>query len=116
MGDVDRVLKWMDEAVVYQLTGTHPFSRRTQGAQAMRDLIAEVQDHFADSSLRYHIERLIDCGSTVVSTYRGTGCLANGNAYNNEYSVIWDFKGDKVFHITDFFDSYHVSQAMLGGR
>lgn len=116
VGDADGVVKWMGDDVVYHLTGSHPFSRRTQGADTMRDLVTEVRGHFADDSLRYHVDRIIVSGTTVVSTFKGTGNLANGNIYNNDYCMIWDFEGDKVVHITDFFDSYHVHQAMLAGK
>jgi ketosteroid isomerase-like protein len=116
IGDADRVVRWMGDDVVYHLTGSHPFSRRTQGAETMRDLVTEVREHFADDSLRYHIDRIIVCGMTVVSTFKGTGRLTNGNVYDNDYCMIWDFEGDKVVHITDFFDSYHVHQSMLAGQ
>ena len=110
VGDRARYQPVLADNLTYHLTGSHPFSGKVEGKEALLGMIGQVRGFFADDSLRYTVDRIIVSGNTVVSTYQGTGKMPSGNEYKNDYCTIWDFEGNKIVRITEFFDSYHVAQ------
>lgn len=110
VGDRDHYQSVLGDNVSYQLTGSHPLSRRVEGKEPLLGMMEQVRGFFAEDSLRYTIDRIIVSENTVVSTFKGTGKLKNGKEYKNDYCVIWDFDGSKIVRITEFFDSFHVVQ------
>ena len=102
----------MADDVVYHLTGSHRFAGAYRGKEMILGLLDGVRSNFGADGLHYEIDRVMEIGDTVVATFKGSGTLANGRAYSNDYCAIWDFDGDRLIKITEFFDSHHVCEVM----
>ena len=111
-GDYEPLKSAMADDVVYHLTGSHRFAGVYRGKEMILGLLDGVRSSFDASGLRYAPDRVIDVGDTVVATFKGSGTLANGRVYSNDYCAIWDFSGDRLIKITEFFDSHHVCEVM----
>lgn len=112
-GDLDGFAKVIGDDIVYELTGAHPLSGAVRGKDNVLAMIRSVRGAFVPEGPAYIVDRVIECGGTVVSIFRGRGALKNGNAYDNAYCAIWDFEDGKVARITEFFDSHHAVSVFL---
>ena len=111
-GNFEKFGDLLAEDIVYHLTGQHQFSGKYEGRQSLLNLLAGVTSTFRDG-IDYTINRAIAADNTVITTFTGNGTTLNGKSYRNEYCSIWDFDGDgQIIHITEFFDSHHVTSVI----
>src|ERR1019366_2822237 len=84
------------------------------GEKKWRDVIIEeflgpVRGLFEDGVPKVKIDRMICQGSFVAAETRGLGRLKNGKEYRNAYAFVIEIKGEKVFSLHEYMDSYYVS-------
>ena len=103
---------YLADDAVYHLTGSHRLAGQFKGRKALLELLGGVLSTFDKHGIRYEVDRVLEIGETVVTTFKGLGKLANGKDYCNDYCAIWDFKDGKVVKITEYLDSDHVYRTM----
>lgn len=111
-GEVDRLYISLADDFVQHITGGHRFSGLYQGRDTLLELLKGVRSNFDEQGMVYEVGRVLEAGEAVVVTFSVTGKLKNGTDYSNDYCEIWDFRGNEVIRITEFFDSDHVCRAM----
>jgi ketosteroid isomerase-like protein len=84
------------------------------GEKKGRDVIIDeflgpVRGLFEDGDPKVKIDRMICQGSFVAAETRGLGRLKNGKEYRNAYAFVIEIKGEKVFSLHEYMDSYYVS-------
>ncbi len=111
-GEVDLLYASLADDFVQHITGGHRYSGLYQGRDTLLELLKGVRSNFDEQGLVYEVSRVLEAGDAVVVTFTGKGKLKGGADYRNDYCEIWDFRGNEVVRITEFFDSDYVCRAM----
>ena len=110
-GNLERLRALFHEQATWTIMGTGmPGAGKVKGRHAIIDeFLAPVRGQFVPGDPKIHIDRVISKGPVVAVEARGHGRLTNGKEYNNRYAFVIELKGDNVFALKEYMDSYHVS-------
>ena len=110
-GNLERLRPLFHEQATWTIMGTGiPGAGERKGRHAIIDeFLGPVRGMFVPGDPKIHIDRVISKGPVVAVEARGLGRLTNGKEYNNRYAFMIEVKGDKVFALKEYMDSYHVS-------
>jgi ketosteroid isomerase-like protein len=91
--------------VVMRVTGQYSWSRSFTGKEAvMRDLYAYVRSLVEPGSRTLPLHIFAD-GDHVIVEARGAMTTRAGQAYNNEYCLIYRFSGGRIVEMREYCDS-----------
>ncbi|HXQ27032.1 MAG TPA: nuclear transport factor 2 family protein [Candidatus Acidoferrales bacterium] len=110
-GNLERLRALLHEDATWTVMGTGiPGAGEKKGRHAIIDeFLGPARGMFVPGDPKIHLDRVISKGPVVAVEARGLGRFKNGKEYNNRYAFMVEVKGDKVFALKEYMDSYHVS-------
>src|SRR5262245_22056517 len=81
---------------VWRLAGHSSWSRRFEGQEAIRQQLIKPLFALFATQYRSQVVNLIAEGDFVVAEVRGDVQTKRGGRYNNEYCIVFKFRGDKI--------------------
>ncbi len=112
-GDVPAVLAAMDPKIEWNEAEHVTFwpGHAFVGPDAVtQGVFARIPETFGDT-FRIEIDRLLDCGSTVVMQGRYQGVVqATGKDLDAQVTHIWDVEGDKVVRFQQYTDTWQFAE------
>ncbi|MDE8651040.1 nuclear transport factor 2 family protein [Novosphingobium album (ex Liu et al. 2023)] len=64
-------------------------------------------------TLRYDVKALIVEGDRAAAQVRGSGTLASGERYENDYAHLFDLRDGRIARIAEFFDPAPVNEKIM---
>ncbi len=111
-GDARLFLDSLDEAAVWRMIGTTPWSGVYAGKPAIRrDLLAPLFAQFADQ-YRNVADAIVAEGDTVVVECRGKVTTKTGQRYDNTYCWVCRLADGKIVSLTEYMDTQLVATAL----
>jgi len=111
-GDARPFLDSLDEASVWRMPGTTPWSGVYTGKTAIRrDLLTPLFAQFADQYLNT-ADAIIADGDTVVVECRGKVATKAGQRYDNTYCWVLRLRNGKIASLTEYMDTQLVTTAL----
>ena len=111
-GDARLFLDSLDEAAVWRMIGTTPWSGVYAGKAAIRrDLLAPLFAQFADQYLNV-ADAIIAEGDTVVVECWGKVTTKAGQRYDNTYCWVCRLADGKIVSLTEYMDTQLVATAL----
>ncbi|CAN7460835.1 nuclear transport factor 2 family protein [Caulobacter sp. LjRoot300] len=111
-GDARLFLDSLDEATVWRMIGTTPWSGVYAGKAAIRrDLLTPLFAQFADQYLNV-ADAIIAEGDTVVVECRGKVATKTGQRYDNTYCWVCRLADGKIVSLTEYMDTQLVATAL----
>ena len=113
LGDTSVFAASVGDDYVWQIAGQSSWSKRFEGAAAVRDgLLGPLFSRFAS---RYTAEviSIVGEGDVVVAEVRGRALTHEGRRYDNEYCFVFRFSDGKIASITEYGDT-DLEERVLG--
>lgn len=111
-GDARLFLDSLDEAAVWRMIGTTPWSGVYAGKAAIRrDLLTPLFAQFADQYLNV-ADAIVAEGDTVVVECRGKVTTKTGRRYDNTYCWVCRLGDGKIVSLTEYMDTQLVATAL----
>ncbi len=103
-GDAGAMLEHYTEDMVLELPYGDPPGKRIEGRAAARDYLGAAFEVFRFELRITDVHELAD-PSVLVLEYESSGrMLTTGAPYGNRYIGIYRFDGDRIRHVTEFYD------------
>ena len=92
---------------VYNVSGHSPISGQCDFATLMRDVLPQVFGRLDIAKFKFAIKQKIVCQdeNRVVGMMEADGPGTNGKRYDQRYMHMFEFKGDKISQVWEFFDT-----------
>jgi uncharacterized protein len=104
-GDGAPFVAAMDEDFSWTIAGVSPWSRRWAGREVVRQqLLRPLFQRFA-TRYRSHAQRFIADGDHVVVQCRGEVQTHAGDAYDNDYCMVFRLQGGRLKEVTEYMDT-----------
>ena len=98
---------------VWRVTGQASWSRRCEGRDAvLRDLVRPLFARFA-GAYRSKLLSVIAEGDVVVAEVKGDATTKEGKRYDNDYCLVFRFRGDKIAELVEYADT-DLEERVLG--
>jgi ketosteroid isomerase-like protein len=111
-GDARLFLDSLDEATVWRMIGTTPWSGVYTGKAAIRrDLLTPLFAQFADQYVNV-ADTIVAEGDTVVVECRGKVTTKTGKRYDNTYCWVCRLADGKIASLTEYMDTQLVAEAL----
>jgi uncharacterized protein len=105
VGDGAPFVAAMDEDFSWTIAGVSPWSRRWSGRDVVRQqLLQPLFQRFA-TRYRSHAQRFIADGDHVVVQCRGEVRTHAGDAYDNDYCMVFRVQGGRLKEVTEYMDT-----------
>lgn len=98
---------------VWRLPGHSSWSRRFEGQDAIRQDLLRPLFALFETGYRARAINLIAEGDFVVAEIRGDVTTKRGERYNNEYCIVFRFRGDKICEVVEYCDT-DLAERVLG--
>jgi len=105
-GDYDKAFSVVDDAVVWWVPGTLPFSGEKTKAQYM-GIVRQIQNGFPNG-FALNVKTMIAEGAKVAAEVESKGVHANGKTYNNKYHFLFEVQGGKITRVKEYMDTLHL--------
>jgi hypothetical protein len=98
---------------VWRVTGQASWSRRVEGRDAvLRDLLRPLFARFA-GTYRSKLLSVVAEGDVVVAEVKGDVMTKEGKRYDNDYCLVFRFRGDKIAELVEYADT-DLEERVLG--
>ena len=97
---------------VWRLAGHSSWSRRFEGQDAISARL--LKPLFALFGTRYRAQavNLVAEGDFVVAEVRGDVLTKSGERYNNEYCIVFRFRGNKIAELVEYCDTDLIERVL----
>lgn len=112
VGDGSLFIEHLADDVRMIITGQYSWSQTLQGKEAVLGLYAYVRS-VTQGGLHTHAYNFIADGDTVVVEAKGAMTAIGGEAYHNDYCLIYKLKNNKIIEIKEYQDS-NLCERVLG--
>lgn len=111
-GDTSVFAKACHPDYVWRFPGHYSWAKRFEGQENIqRKLIAPLYALFA-TKYKSHAINIIGEGDSVVAEVRGDVMTKTGQRYNNEYCLIFKFKGSKIIEVVEYCDTDLIERVL----
>jgi uncharacterized protein len=97
---------------VWRLAGHSSWSRRFEGQEAIRQQLIKPLFALFATQYRSQVVNLIAEGDFVVAEVRGDVQTKRGGRYNNEYCIVFKFRGDKIAELVEYCDTDLIERVL----
>jgi uncharacterized protein len=94
------------------LTGHSIWSRRFEGQDAIRACLLKPLFALFATQYRSRAENLIAEGDFVIAVARGDVLTKRGERYDNEYCIVFRFRGNKIAEIVEYCDTDLIERVL----
>lgn len=107
-GDYDLAFQAVDEAVVWWVPGTLPFSGDKTKSQYMA-IARSIQKGFP-TGFKLTVVGSMAEGDKVAAEVESSGTHVNGRLYRNKYHFLFQLRDEKIVHVKEYMDTLHLAQ------
>jgi uncharacterized protein len=97
---------------VWRLTGYSSWSRRLEGQDAIRTRLLKPLFALFATQYRASAVNLVAEGDFVVAEVRGDVLTKRGERYDNEYCIVFRFRGNKIAEIVEYCDTDLIERVL----
>ncbi len=108
-GDTETFLGHFTDSMRFWMVGSHGFSGAVEGKSAFVELVGRVAAGLSEM-ITLEIQNFLPAGEWVVVESRGTAKMTSGEAYDNQYCMLWRVKGGKIVEFKEYNDSQMVAE------
>ena len=114
--ELDAALSLMAEDMSWFSHGLMPqgLSGQRQGKEAAAKYLEKLSRAFVNRTRDIAIHHLYREGDVVICEARVRGRLRNGNLYENDYGLVFDFLNGKIQAVREYFNSAIAAEAFAG--
>ena len=69
----------------------------------------------ADQPLSQELTRLVADGDTAVAEWTSRATTTTGEAYENEYAVVFQVRGQEIVAVREYFDTEYARRVLFDG-
>jgi len=116
-GDVAALRESFAPDATWSLRGGLPVSGTWTGPDAIIDgfLAAMMARLDADQPLSQELTRLVADGDTAVAEWTSRATTTTGEAYENEYAVVFQVRGQEIVAVREYFDTEYARRVFFDG-
>ena len=116
-GDVAALRESFAPDATWSLRGGLPVSGTWTGPDAIIDgfLAAMMARLDADQPLSQELTRLVADGDTAVAEWTSRATTTTGDAYENEYAVVFQVRGQEIVAVREYFDTEYARRVLFDG-
>lgn len=115
-GDVEAFLADVTDDFAFTLAGHPPGGNTLQGKRPMIDFLKELfGSRLERGAIAMSSENMIAEGPFVVEQAIGRATTVEGEAYDNAYCRVWNFRGDKIAELTEYMDTELARRCLWSG-
>lgn len=115
-GDVEGFLADATEDFAFSLAGQPPGGNTLEGKQLLIEFLTELfGSRLEGGAIVMTPENMIAEGSFVVEQARGRATTVEGEAYDNVYCRVWQFREGKIAALTEFMDTELARRCLWSG-
>ncbi len=116
-GDVAALRESFAPDATWSLRGGLPVSGTWTGPDAIIDgfLAAMMARLDADQPLSQELTRLVADGDTAVAEWTSRATTTTGEAYENEYAVVFQVRGQEIVAVREYFDTEYAGRVLFDG-
>jgi len=116
-GDVAALRESFAPDATWSLRGGLPVSGTWTGPDAIIDgfLAAMMARLDADQPLSQELTRLVADGDTAVAEWTSRATTTTGEAYENEYAVVFQVRGQQIVAVREYFDTEYARLVLFDG-
>jgi uncharacterized protein len=116
-GDVAALRESFAPDATWSLRGGLPVSGTWTGPDAIIDgfLAAMMARLDADQPLSQELTRLVADGDTAVAEWTSRATTTTGEAYENEYAVVFQVRGQEIVAVREYFDTEYARRVLFDG-
>ena len=114
--DMDLFVRIQHEDVVYNISGHTPISGQVRGMKALLDdILPQVFPALQLDGFRFSKKWKIVCADDrrAVCFMEADGLGKNGKRYDQRYVQMFEFRGDKISGVWEFFDTALANEVMF---
>lgn len=115
-GDMDLFVGIHHADVVYNISGHTPISGQVRGMKALlEDILPQVFPALQMDSFQFSKKWKIVCADDrrIVCMMEADGLGTNGTRYDQRYVHMFEFRGDKISAVWEFFDTALANAVMF---
>ena len=115
-GDMDLFVGIHHADVVYNISGHTPISGQVRGMKALlEDILPQVFPALQMDSFQFSKKWKIVCADDrrIVCMMEADGLGTNGTRYDQRYVHMFEFRGDKISGVWEFFDTALANAVMF---
>jgi len=111
-GDLTAFSAAVHPGYVWRLAGHSSWSRRFEGQDAIRARLLKPLFAQFGSQYRAQAVNLVAEGDFVVAEARGDVLTKRGERYNNEYCMVFRFRGNKIAEVVEYCDTDLIERVL----
>ena len=97
---------------IWRLAGHSSWSKRFSGHDEVRNKLLTPLFALFATEYRAHAINLVAEGDDVVAEVRGDVQTRSGQLYNNEYCLVFKFRGDKIAELVEYCDTDLIERVL----
>lgn len=97
---------------VWRLAGHSSWSKRFSGQDEVRSKLLTPLFALFATGYRAHAVNLVAEGDFVVAEIRGDVHTKTGQRYNNEYCIVFKFRGDEIAELVEYCDTDLIERVL----
>ena len=97
---------------VWRLAGHSSWSKRFSGQDEVRNKLLTPLFALFANEYRAHAINLVAEGDFVAAEIRGDVQTKSGQRYNNEYCLVFKFRGDKIAELVEYCDTDLIERVL----
>jgi uncharacterized protein len=97
---------------IWRLAGHSSWSRRFEGQDAIRARLLKPLFALFATQYRARAVNLIAEGNFVVAEVRGDVLTKRGERYDNEYCIVFKFRGNKIAELVEYCDTDLIERVL----
>jgi ketosteroid isomerase-like protein len=116
-GDLDALRASFAPDATWWLRGDLPVSGTWTGPGEILDTFLAAMVSRLDSSqpLTQELKRMVAEGDTVVAEWTSRATTRDGQAYENDYAVVFVVRDGKIAAVREYFDTAYAQRVLFGG-
>ncbi|WP_341703054.1 nuclear transport factor 2 family protein [Ferrovibrio sp.] len=97
---------------VWRLAGHASWSQRFEGQEAVRSRLLKPLFALFATQYRAQAVNIVAEGDFVVAEVRGDVMTRRGDRYNNEYCLVFRFRGDRIAELVEYCDTDLIERVL----
>jgi ketosteroid isomerase-like protein len=97
---------------IWRLAGHSSWSRRFEGQDAIRARLLKPLFTLFGTQYRAQAVNLVAEGDFVVAEVRGDVLTKGGRRYDNEYCIVFRFRGNKIAEVVEYCDTDLIERVL----
>lgn len=116
-GDVAALRESFSPDATWSLRGDLPVSGTWTGPDAILDgFLAEMMARLdTGQPLSQELTGLVADGTTAVAEWTSRATTTTGAAYENDYAVVFEVRGQEIVAVREYFDTAYAGRVLFGG-